>query len=150
MDEWRDVRTQADANVLLEVFGRFHDSCIREAHLTAGHWVSSDLCMSCPPSLDNKIQFLVQRQFKNPSAIELQFDEVTRFNFVPTPEGSDSIILEATLLVQDANIFWSVQGDWNPDRANRDEGTWVSAKKLRWRAVDWLGEELRYGPKPYE
>ncbi len=103
--------------------------------------------MTCPNCVDNKIRFLVQRQFRNPSAVELYFEEVTRFNLVPAPENLDSIILEATLLVQDESIYWSVQGGWNPASANRDDVTWVSAKKLRWRAVDWLGEELSYGPK---
>lgn len=145
--EWKDVKTQADADALMEVFGDFHDSCIREAHLWTEHWVSPELYMSCAPHLDNKIRFLIQRQFKNPSAIELLFEEVTRFNLVPSPENRESIILAATLLAQGGNVLWSPEGDWDPDKASRDNYTWVSAKKLRWREVDWLGNELRYGPK---
>jgi len=145
--EWQEIKTQADADALLSVFGNFHDSCIREAHLWTGYSVSRELYMSCPCNLDNNIRFLIQRQFKNPSAIELLFEEVTRFQLVPTPENFDSIILGATILVQDGSIFWSLEGGWTPDKAHRDEVTWVSARKLRWREVDWLGKELRYGPK---
>ena len=36
--------------------------------------------------------------------------------------------------------------DWWPESPSRDEVTWVSAKRLRWRRVEWLGEELHYGP----
>lgn len=144
--EWNHVNSQADADALMELFGRFHDACVREAHLWTDHWVSTDLSMSCPGHLDNHIRFLVQRQFTNPAAIELLFEEVTRFNLAPTPDNYDTIILKATLLVRGDMVFWSTQPDWSPDSATRDESTWISAKRLAWREVDWLGEELHYGP----
>ena len=86
-----------------------------EAHLWTGHWVSKDLSMTCSDSLDNCIRILVQRQFKDPSAIELLFEEVTRFNLVPSPENYESIIFEATLLVQDGTIYWTPNVGWWPD-----------------------------------
>jgi hypothetical protein len=144
--DWKDIESQADADALMEVFGGFHDACVREAHLWTDHWVSPELSMSCPAHLDNKIRFLIQRQFRDPSAIELFFEQVTRFNLVPSPENYDSIIFAATLLVQNGSVFWSPEGDWKPVKPARDEATWVSARKLRWREVDWLGEKLRYGP----
>jgi hypothetical protein len=143
--EWTEVKTPDDARSLMDVFGNFHDSCIREAHLSTDHWVSRDLSMSCAGHLDNKIRFLIQRQFRNPSAIELFFDHVTRFNLVPAPNGHDAVIFAATLLVQEGYIFWSPEDDWRQEKPNRDEFTWVSAKKLRWREVNWLGEKLHYG-----
>ena len=144
---WSQVATQADADALMDLFGGFHDGCIREAHLWTDHWVAPDLSMSCPGHLDNRIRFLVQRQFRNPSAIELLFEEVTRFNLVPSPENYDSIIFSATLLMQGQVIFWSPDGNWRPDDPQRDDSTWISARKLYWREVSWLGEDLRYGPR---
>jgi len=144
---WNEIRTQSDADALMELFGDFHDGCIREAHFWTDHWVSSDMSMSCPGSLDNRVRFLVQRQSKSPAAIELLFEEVTRFNLVPTPGNCDTIIFAATLLVQDGSVYWSPRGGWSPDSPERDEGTWISAKRLRWREVDWLGEALHYGPR---
>lgn len=145
--EWKEIKTQADANALMDDFGDFHDSCIREAHLWTGHSVSRELYMSCPAHLDNNIRFLIQRQSKDLSAIELLFEYVTRFNLVPSPENYDSVIRAATLIIQGGSVFWSTEGDWGPDKPNRDDFTWLSAKKLCWRGVDWLGKELRYGPK---
>jgi hypothetical protein len=150
MDElnWNKIETQAGADALMRVFGDFHDGCIREAHLWTDHWVSDDLSMSCPANLDNRIRFCIQRQFRNPSAIELLFEEVTRFNLVPTPENYCTIIFGATLLVRGDGIYWSPDGpSWSPESSERDECTWISAKKLRWRPVDWLGPELHYGPQ---
>ncbi len=146
-DEWRQVATQAGADAPMDLFGDFHDGCIREAPLWTDHWVSPDLSMSCPGHLDNRIRFLVQRQFRDPSAIELLFEEVSRFNLVPSPENYDSIIYSATLLVQGGVILWSPDGDWRPDQPEKDDYTWISARRLRWREVPWLGEDLRYGPR---
>jgi hypothetical protein len=144
--EWRKIETQADADALMEVFGNFHDSCIREAHLWTGHSVSRNLQMSVCPGLDNNIRFLIQRQFERPSTIELLFEQVTRLNLVPSPENYDSVIRAATLLAQEGLLYWSPEGDWGPKKTNRDDFTWVSARTLGWREVDWLGKELRYGP----
>ena len=144
---WYVIKNQGDAASLMTLLGGFHDGCLREAHLWTGHWVPKDLSMTCSDSLDNCIRILVQRQFKDPSAIELLFEEVTRFNLVPTPENYESIISSATLLVQGSTAYWSPTEGWWPDSPSRDEVTWVSAKRLRWRRVEWLGEELHYGPK---
>ncbi len=144
--EWKEVKTQTDANLLLEVFGEFHDSCIHEAHLFTGHYVADNLAMACPSNLDNNIRLLVQRQFKDPASIELLFEEITRFNLVPTPENYDSVIFGATLLVKDNYIYWSTEMNWSPKSATRDDATWISSKKLRWRQCDLLGEKYWYGP----
>jgi len=145
-DNWNEVKTQEEADRLMELFGDFHDSCLHEAHLWTGHYVSDELSMSCPWNLDNRLRLLIQRQFKNPSAIEMLFEEVTRFNLVPTPENYASIISSATLFVCDGVVFWSPEGDWTPEKRDRDAVTWISAKRLSWREVNWLGAALRYGP----
>jgi hypothetical protein len=144
--EWKPVATQADADLLMRSFGDFHDSCIRETHLWTDHWVAPNLAMACSERLDNRIRFLIQRQFARPSAVELLFEEVLRFNLVPAPENYFSIIFSAKLLVQGEVIFWSPNRNWKPDGPDRDDSTWISARKLRWREVPWLGEALRYGP----
>jgi hypothetical protein len=143
---WIKIESQADADALLDLFGGFHDGCIREAHLWTEHFVAQNLSMSCAGNLDNNIRFLIQRQFKNPSAIELVFEQVTRFNLVPSPDNYDSVIYDATLLVHEGIIYWSPEEDWTPNAPDRDNTTWISSNILRWREVDWLGEELRYGP----
>jgi len=147
---WCVIKNQDDAASLMTLLGGFHDECLREAHLWTGHWVSKDLSMTCSDSLDNCIRILVQRQFKDPSAIELLFEEVTRFNLVPSPENYESIIFEATLLVQNGTIYWTPNVGWWPESPSRDEVTWVSAKRLRWRRVEWLGAELHYGPDEHQ
>ena len=139
---WNEIGTQADADALLKVFGGFHDGCLKEAHLYTNCWGDHDLAMAPGLGLDNCVRILVQRQWKDPAAIELLFEEVTRFNLVPSPEDCDSIIFNATLIVRDSLVYWSVNGSWSPDDPQKDLSTWISARKLRWREVGWLGEDL--------
>jgi hypothetical protein len=143
--EWKKIATQADADALMMLFGDFHDSCIRDAHIWTGSYIDTSLSMFCSPGLDNNIRFLIQRQCENPHAIELLFEQVTRLNLVPAPENYDSIVRDAKLLLKGGEIYWSTDGDWSPERPDRDDFTWISAKKIRWREVNWLGKGYRYG-----
>ncbi len=146
--DWQGVSTPHDLEGLLRVFGGFHDSCLREAHIWTETWVAEDLSMGCPGHLDTSIRMLFQRQFRAPSAIELWFTEVVAFHLAPPPENYDSVISDAVLLKRDDLIYWADGGDWHPEHPHRDENTWIAAKRLRWRdASDWLGDKLRYGPR---
>jgi hypothetical protein len=145
---WNEIKTQSDADALMERFGGFHDSCIREVHICTGYWVRSDFSMEVPKGWDTKVRVHVQRQWKDPAAIELLFEEVTRVNLVPAPPDYISIIYGATLLIREGIIQWSPKTNWNPDHPEANSETWISAKQLKWREVDnWLGEPLQYGPK---
>jgi hypothetical protein len=141
---WNEIKTQPDADALMKRFGRFHDSCIREVHISTGYWVSPELSMAAPEDLDTRVRLHIQRQWRDPAAIELLFEEVVRFNLVPAPQNYVSIIYDATLLVREGIIHWSPETNWDPERPDANSETWISAKQLKWREVDnWL--VLRHG-----
>ncbi len=145
---WVEVTNQADLDMLMDTFGAFHDACIKEFHLWTESYVGNDLSMSCPSHLDNHVRLLIQRQFRDPSAIELLFDQVRHINVAPSPDNYDSIIFDATLLLQDSVFYWANVGRWLPDQEDSMNTTWIAANKLKWRdASEWMGEELRYGPQ---
>lgn len=146
--EWHEIKTQSDTDYLMERFGGFHDGCIREAFIWTETWVNSDLSMSISPKLDVSMRLHIQRQYRNPMAIELFFEEVTRINIVPKPENCDATILAATIVVRDGLIYWSPFRNWDPSMVDSNVETWVCAKKLKWREVDhWIGPSLQYGFK---
>lgn len=147
---WIPLTTQVELDALLLRFGNFHDGCIREAHIWTETYVMEDLKMHPPGHLDTRIRLLVQRQWRDPSAIELLFEEVTTFHLVPPPENYMDIILDATLILEGDTIYWANWDPWHPSAPNRDQGTWIGARKLSWRdASDWMGPDLRYGgPEP--
>jgi hypothetical protein len=142
---WNPISSQADIERLLKLFGWFHDGCLREAHVWTEHSVSSDLRMSCSGNLDTRVRILIQRQFKEPSAIELLFEQVTTFHLKPSPENYDSIIFGATMLVENDVFYWADSEGWSLNSSEHDNATWISAKKLSWRdASNWMDAELRF------
>jgi hypothetical protein len=142
---WNHLASKTEVDNVLKVFG-FHDGCLREAHVWTEHSVASDLRMSCTGELDTRVRLLIQRQFSAPSAIELLFEQVTTFHLQPSPHNYDSIILDATLLLEGDTFYWADVGGWSPLASDRDEATWIAAKKASWRdASDWMGADLRYG-----
>lgn len=147
---WHPICDQADIQDLMSKFGGFHDGCVREAHMWTQSWVNDDLAMAVAANLDTRFRLWIQRQFRDPSAIELLFEEVVTIHWVPTADNYDSIIFGASLVIEDNLIYWSPDYQWTPNQPERDKFTWIAAKKLSWREVGWLGEELHYGPKPNE
>jgi hypothetical protein len=143
---WTRIQTQSEADELMRQFGSFHDGVLREAHLWTEHWVSDKLAMAIGIGLDTRVRMILQRQWQPLSAVELLFEEVTRFNVVPSPENYEASIRAATLLVAGATIFWADESNWRPGESDSDDVTWISARRLHWRdASDWMGEPLHFG-----
>ncbi len=123
-------------------FGGFHDGCLREVHLWTDWYVQEDLSATRLSQPGTTLRMLFQRQYRDPSAIEMLFQEVTSFHLSPVSVNYDPIIFEATLILEDGEFFWT--DSWGDEQENK--ATWVRAKGLSWReASDWMGEKLRYG-----
>jgi len=143
---WQEIKTAEQASAFLKLFGHFHDGCIREAHLFTGHHVRSDLSMVVSGELDTSMKFLVQRQFKKPSCVELLFEQITRINIVPTDQNYDSIIYNSSISVEGGDITWIIEKVSTADRLEANVDTWVRAKKLSWREANQnIGSDLIYG-----
>jgi hypothetical protein len=147
--EWQVLQDQTDLDSLMNLFGWFHDSCIKELFMWTDHYVNHDLSMSVSGDRDNRVRVLIQRQYTNPTAVELMFEEVTQIYIVPSPENYDSIIYEATFLFRDGLFYWADDRNWDPDGKCRHASVnWISSRKVKWRdASDWIGKTLRYGPR---
>ncbi|GLC90145.1 hypothetical protein [Lysinibacillus piscis] len=143
---WIHVHNQADIEHLLQTFGYFHDGCLKELHMWADTYVNENLAMTVPSGLDTHVRMLFQRQFNNPSAIELLFEEVTGLHIHPSAENHDSIIYDAIVLQHEGHFYWANHYNWHPQTSSLHNIHWISAKKLKWREVsDWMGPQQRYG-----
>ena len=152
---WKPIRSNAEARQFLELVGGFHDGCLRELRLATETWVGSSLSMSCPGHLDTSVRALLQRQDRNPSAVELSFESVEDVQVHPTPENADSIIAKAEITVADGRIefvawFLGLPLVSTPNstafaRSGGESAIRLVARTLKWRdASDWMGDELRY------
>ncbi|OAN12724.1 hypothetical protein D3D03_09210 [Exiguobacterium sp. RIT452] len=144
---WNELKEESEIRELLEDFGYFHDGCLKEMHMWTETYIDENLTMAAPSGLDTNVKLLFQRQFKNPSAIELWFEGVTGIHILPTPENFPSILFEAVILKQHDTYYWSDDVDFDPSTIEQNV-SWISAKKLRWRERnDWMGKQHRYGSK---
>ena len=144
--DWIEVKNQKDIQNMLDTFGGFHDSCLKELYMSTESYVGEELSMAVPSSLDTNVRILFQRQFRNPSAIELLFEGVTQLHILPSPVNYDSIIYGATIILHNDLFYWANQSDWKPESNTLDTSSWIAATSLKWRdASSWMGEKNRYG-----
>jgi hypothetical protein len=141
--EWRALTSANDIEELMRLFGDFHDGCVHEIHAVTGHYVHDNLSMSV--GWETTVRLLIQRQFSDPSAIELRFDEVVGFRLSPPAPNYDAIIYGAAFFIRDGIYYWADNAGWKPEFPERGDTTWVSARKVSWRdASNWMGPDLRY------
>lgn len=144
---WYELITTEDLQQFMDLVGCFHDGCIREIHVDSGHYVAENLSMTVGGK--TTAHMLVQRQFRAPSAVELYFDNVVRLAVNPPPLGYDAIIYEATFCLREQVFYWAESKEWDTDSRNRDDFTWIAARRVWWRdASEWMGPDLRYRTGP--
>ncbi|WP_071395091.1 hypothetical protein [Bacillus tuaregi] len=143
---WVEVINNKDIEEVLDKFGYFHDSCLKELYMWTDSYVGENLSMGMSPELDTNVRILFQRQYNDPSAIELLFEGVTQFHIVPSPINYDSIIYDAKLILHKGLFYWANDLDWEPEDNNNGTISWIAAKSLKWRdASSWMGKQNRYG-----
>lgn len=147
-----------EAQSLLDLFGHFHDGCLREIHLSTATSVNEKLGMDCAGHFDTEIRALFQRQVSRPSAIEIKFSKVSFFCVKPTPGNADSIIYRASLDIDDGQFRFNA---WCIGLALRvapnstltavpgDPVIEILCGEIMWRdKSEWMGSKLRYGVDP--
>ena len=144
--DWIEVKDSKDIENLLDIFGGFHDSCLKELYMWTESYVDENLSMGMSTELDTNVRILFQRQYRDPSAIELLFEGVTQFHIVPSPINYDSIIYGAKLILHEGLFYWADEYDWEPEDCTLDTNSWISAKSLKWcDKSSWMGKQNRYG-----
>ena len=90
-------------------FGSFHDSCIHEIHFWTGIWVDHERNMSWSEMYSNYVRVLFQRQWDNPLAVEVIFEDVFDMHYSPyippgyAPEG----IIKSFMKYDQDVLCWS-------------------------------------------
>ena len=139
---WKELRTQHEIdNFMKEIIG-FHDSCIKEIKYSSGAYVETNLSMS-PVNTKRTLTVLIQRQFEDISALELEFSELEYISMYPVKQDYTCEILNASFFVKDGLIYWCDNGDVKEDDIHK--GTVICSKKVRWRnASELIGKRDFY------
>lgn len=131
---WNEIINKSALHEFMEKMNYFHDSCIKEVKYLSGAYVDEDLAMY--PVNDCRIlRMIVQRQYKNNSMIELQFEGVKCFKLFPQYDNTCEIY-EATMIMNDAGIFWCDEGKLVESDLENYQGTLVCASKVKWRTIN--------------
>lgn len=141
---WNELRTQQGIdNFMKEIIG-FHDSCIKEMKYSSGAYVDKNLSM-LPTNTKRTLTVLIQRQFDDISALELEFSGLEYIRMYPVNPDYTCEILDASFFVKDGLIYWCDSSDVKDDTINNYKGTVICSKKVRWRnASELIGENEFY------
>ena len=111
---WFEVKNQKDIEYLMSVFGGFHDACLKELRYISGQYVSEDLSMHPINSLRN-VYVIFQRQWENPSVIEMLFEGLECLVIRPVSEDYTSDIFCAYMTIEDNCFVWFDSDDFKDD-----------------------------------
>lgn len=141
---WKELRTQHEIdNFMKEIIG-FHDSCIKEIKYSSGAYVETNLSM-LPVNTKRTLTVLIQRQFEDISALELEFSELEYISMYPVNPDYTCEILDASFFIKDGLIYWCDNGDVKEDDIHNYKGTVICSKKVRWRnASELIGKRDFY------
>lgn len=141
---WKEINSQNDLANFMDMLYDFHDSCIKEFKYTSGAYVDKNLSMY--PINDQRIlKIIIQRQFENPSVLEMEFIGLKRLSMFPPDDNYTCEILDATMILKDDCVYWCDCGGLTESDLGDYKRTLICASKVRWRpAEEYLGKEESY------
>jgi len=142
--EWIKIKNDNDIAQFMELYGFFHDSCIKEIKYISGMYVDNKLSMY-PLNSKRDLSIIFQRQWKDPSTIEVIFEKIESLHLNPANEDYDGIIFNAYMCFENNKIVWFDCNDFENDdyemMYNYSNITWVSASSIKYRiAENYLGK----------
>lgn len=96
---WNEIASEKDLNAFMDTVYGFHDSCLKEIKYISGAYVNEKLSMS-PVNKQRILSMIIQRQFENPSVIEMQFVGLKYLKLFPNDENYTCEILDATMILK--------------------------------------------------
>lgn len=134
---WNELHTQQEIDSFMKEIHGFHDSCIKEMKYSSGAYVEKNLSMS-PVNTKRTLTVLIQRQFEDISALELEFSELEYISMYPVNQDYTCEILGASFFIKDDLIYWCDNSDIKENDIHNYIGTVICAKKVRWRNANKL------------
>ncbi len=141
---WNELYTQQQIDEFMREIHGFHDSCIKEMKYSSGAYVDENLSM-LPTNTKRTLTVLIQRQFDDISALELEFSELEYIRMYPVNPDCTCEILDASFFIKGGLVYWCDSSDVRDDNINNYKGTVICSKKVRWRnASELIGENEFY------
>jgi len=148
VDKWNKISNCKDISSLLNYYGGFHDSCIKELRYTSGMGVNDDKAMFMGESKDWQVNITFQRQW-SPVAVELRFIGMRAMNIAGWQSNYFGDIFSCYLAMHndliagrdEDLIVWADSAGFNP-KDSHERGflaepmtSYIVAEELQWREV---------------
>ena len=142
---WNEIVCKDDLNSFMSLFGGFHDSCLKEIKYVSGAYVNNDLSMH-PFNKDRSLKVIFQRQYENPSVIEMEFFGLLKMNlFLEDADFYTCEITSATMILYEDEVIWCDCGGLSENDIKNYEGILICGSRVRWRPVDeYIGQNEVY------
>lgn len=141
---WYEIHNQEELENFMNMFGGFHDSCIKELTYVSGAFVSENLSMY-PVNNKRTMKIIFQRQTSNPTVIEMEFIGIQRLSIYPVDENYTCEILDATMVLAANCVCWYDCYALSESDLSNYKGTCICSSKVRWRVADeYIGEKEVY------
>lgn len=144
---WNEISNEKDLYSFMDNMYGFHDSCLKEIKYISGAYVNEKLGMY---ALNDQrvLSVIIQRQFEDPSAVEMQFAGLKYLKLFPCDDDYTCEILDATMILKEDCVYWCDCGGLSEEDIESYTGTVICASKVRWRAVDeYIGPNEIYVTK---
>lgn len=125
---WTEIKEQSDIDKVMELYGNFHDSCLRDVYISTREFIDEERAMHFSNKLTALLLF--QSQFTQNTVLELKFEDIECFNFYPVENDGYSIIFDATLIAKNGLFYWADFAGWE---IGNNKAIWISGKRLFWR-----------------
>jgi len=130
---WKEIINNDDILTLRNLYGDFHDSCLRDLYLSTKEFVDERKAMSF--SNDCTATLLFQRQSRINPVLELKFLGLQHLSYHPLLANYNNVIYDVTLKIDDGLFYWADFEGWTlSDYNSRDKDSfWICSEKLFWR-----------------
>ena len=128
---WNYIEDVGDINRLMDYFGGFHDSVIREIHYESGDYTDGET-MFLSPSCTKKIRMVFDSSWAD--SIEIVFEAVRLLQLVPPGENYLGDLYDASIFIDHFEVYF--YDEYLKERPASHDGTWIKALGMRWRAAE--------------
>ncbi|MCS1350867.1 hypothetical protein [Mechercharimyces sp. CAU 1602] len=133
LDCFVDVDSQEKLDDFFKLTHNLHDGLIKEMHIINEAYVDSDLSMSA--DFQYNLRILIQKQWKNPSAIEILLGNVSKLDLVESNYLSNAF---GEYKENKMNGKKTIKLDFDCNR--------ITCSRMLYRdASNWMGRESRFG-----
>lgn len=132
LSDWNYIESQADIDHLMNEYGGFHDSVLKEMSYISGDCKEADGGMRLNPVGNKNVRLIFNSDWADEIEIILLSPRIC--HLVPGEENIMSVLYETSMFIKDYAVYF--YDSFIKDIPNDYDGTYFKSLGLMWRYVD--------------